>query len=167
MLILIVFLRMVFQKKGGKDMINTIVLVGRVVSDPVLGKMESGNSYTHLTLAVTRSYKNVKGEYDTDFIPCTVWYALADSCVLYCKKGDIVGIRGRLQMRQVDLVFSKEKTELKRKVNQLEIIAEHVAYIHSGSRKKEDKNTSVTTESKESVSYREEDTSDDDLPSGV
>ena len=37
------------------------------------------------------------GEYETDFLDCTLWQAVAESTVEYCKKGDIVGVRGRLQ----------------------------------------------------------------------
>ena len=53
--------------KGGKRMLNQSVIVGRVVRDPELKETESGNKVTNLTLAVPRSYKNVNGEYDTDF----------------------------------------------------------------------------------------------------
>ncbi len=48
-------------------MLNQSVIVGRVVRDPELKETESGNKVTNLTLAVPRSYKNVNGEYDTDF----------------------------------------------------------------------------------------------------
>ena len=48
-------------------MLNQSVLVGRVVRDPELKETENGNKVTNLTLAVPRSYKNVNGEYDTDF----------------------------------------------------------------------------------------------------
>ncbi len=48
-------------------MLNQSVIVGRVVRDPELKETENGNKVTNLTLAVPRSYKNVNGEYDTDF----------------------------------------------------------------------------------------------------
>ena len=49
-------------------MLNQAVLVGRLVKDPELHETESGNKVTSITLAVPRNFKNVNGEYDTDFI---------------------------------------------------------------------------------------------------
>lgn len=48
-------------------MLNQAVLVGRLVKDPELHETESGNKVTSITLAVPRNFKNVNGEYDTDF----------------------------------------------------------------------------------------------------
>ena len=78
--------------KGGIYVLNQAVLVGRLVQEPELNKTEKGN-VTNITLAVPRSYKNSDGEYDTDFIRCTLWQAIAENTVEYCKKGDLVGIK--------------------------------------------------------------------------
>ncbi|MGI6329648.1 MAG: single-stranded DNA-binding protein [Bacilli bacterium] len=48
-------------------MLNQIVIVGRLVRDPTLRETESGKKVTNITLAIPRSYKNLKGEYETDF----------------------------------------------------------------------------------------------------
>ena len=53
-------------------MLNQTVIVGRLVRDPELYETENGNKVTNITLAVPRSYKNVNGEYDTDFVPCVL-----------------------------------------------------------------------------------------------
>ena len=55
-----------------------------------------------LTLAVPRSFKNMKGEYDTDYIPCVLWKGVAENTAEYCKKGDLVGIKGRIQTRSYE-----------------------------------------------------------------
>lgn len=78
-------------------MLNQIVLVGRIVNDLELHETESGKSFCNLTIGVPRSYKNDKGEYDTDFIQCKLWQGIARNTSEYCKKGDLVGIKGRLQ----------------------------------------------------------------------
>ena len=78
-------------------MLNQTVLVVRLVSDPELFETESGKKLTRITLAVPRSYKNVNGEYDTDFIGCKLWQGVAQSTSEYCKRGDLVGVKGRLQ----------------------------------------------------------------------
>lgn len=73
---------------------NQVVLVGRVVSLPVVN--EEGHRAT-LKIAVQRSYKNADGIYETDFIDCVLWNEVMGSAVEYLKVGDIIGIKGRLQ----------------------------------------------------------------------
>lgn len=81
-------------------MINKIVLVGRLVSDPEIKETENGNKVSYITLAVPRSYKNSEGIYETDFVPCKVGYPMCDNVKEYCKKGDLLGIKGRIQTKQ-------------------------------------------------------------------
>lgn len=96
-------------------MLNQAVLVGRIVSDPEINETENNRKVAYITLAIPRSYKNDNGEYETDFIPCTLWNGIAENTTLYCKKGDLVGIKGRLQ--------SKE--------GKIEIVAEKVTFLSS------------------------------------
>lgn len=48
-------------------MLNQVVLVGRLTRDPEVNKTDGNKHYSHITLAVPRSFKNINGEYDTDF----------------------------------------------------------------------------------------------------
>lgn len=104
-------------------MLNQVVVVGRLVRDPELKETESGKKMTHVTLAVPRSYKNTNGEYDTDFVDCTLWTGVAESTSEYCKKGDLVGIKGRLE------TSSYEKDNQKKYVTS--VIAEKVTFLTS------------------------------------
>ena len=56
----------------------------------------------NLTLAVPRSYKNDKGEYEKDFIDCQLWDGIAESTIGNVKKGDLIGIKGRLQKSSIE-----------------------------------------------------------------
>lgn len=105
-------------------MLNQVVLVGRLTSDLEIKETESGKKVTSLTLAVPRSYKNMDGEYDTDFLDIVLWDTIAENTVEYCRKGDMVGIRGRLQV-------STYETEdgTKRKIT--EVIADKVSFLSS------------------------------------
>ena len=105
-------------------MLNQTVLVGRLVRDPELYETESGNKVTNITLAVPRSYKNSNGEYDTDYINCVLWKGIAESASEYCHKGDLLGIKGRIQTRTVDLDDETRK-------NITEVLAEKVTYLSS------------------------------------
>ena len=109
-------------------MLNQSVIVGRVVRDPELKETESGNKVTNLTLAVPRSYKNVNGEYDTDFISCVLWKGVAENTVEYVRKGDLVGIKGRLQTRTIELEDHNQ--------HMMELVAEKVTFL-SNNRAKE------------------------------
>lgn len=73
-------------------MLNQTVLVGRLVKNPELSETEKGKKVSKITLAVPRSYKNVNGEYETDFIECVLWSGIAESTVEYCQKGDLIGV---------------------------------------------------------------------------
>lgn len=104
-------------------MLNQIVLVGRLARDITVNKAESGSKVATITLAVPRSFKNSDGVYDTDFIDCTIFDVVAENTKEYCSKGDIVGIKGRVQSKV------EEKKGIKENV--IEIIAEKVTFLSS------------------------------------
>ncbi|MBE6157867.1 MAG: single-stranded DNA-binding protein [Firmicutes bacterium] len=109
-------------------MLNQVVLVGRLAQDLQLNKTDNGKKVSTLTLAVPRSFKNMEGEYETDFIRCVLWDSVAENTKEYCKKGDVVGVKGRVQSRVVEKDNKKETI--------LEIIGEKVTFLSS---KKEEK----------------------------
>ena len=82
-------------------MLNYVVLVGRLVQDPEIKELENGNKKIYITLAIPRNYKNSEGIYETDFINCEVSYSMYDNIKEYCKKGDLVGVKGKIQTRMV------------------------------------------------------------------
>jgi len=105
-------------------MLNQTVLVGRLTSDLELKETENGAQVANITVAVPRSYKNENGEYDTDFIDCVLWNSIASNTSQYCKKGDIVGVKGRIQTgNYVDYDGNKRKVT--------EIIAEKITFLSS------------------------------------
>ena len=107
-------------------MLNQIVLVGRIVRDPELQQLDNEKEVANVTLAVQRAYKNEEGIYEADFIDCTLWNAIAKNTVEYCKKGDIVGIKGRLQTDS----YEKEDGT---KVVKLNVVGERVTFLTSKS----------------------------------
>jgi len=102
-------------------MLNQVVLVGRLVRDPELKVSENKKKFTTITLAVPRSYKNQNSEYDTDFIDCRLWSVVADNANEFCKKGDLLGVKGRIETR----VYETE--EEKKYI--MEIIAEKITFL--------------------------------------
>ena len=82
-------------------MLNQVVCVGRLVNNLKVEELE-GKKVSYITLAVPRSYKNADGVYETDFIDCTLWNGIAENTAEYCKKGDLVGVKGRIQTEIID-----------------------------------------------------------------
>ena len=112
-------------------MVNQIILVGRIARVPETKVTENGKKYATLTLAVPRNYKNVNGEYDTDFLDCTLWSAVAESTSEYCNTGDMIGVKGRVQTRIIE-----SPDGVKRK--KTEIVAEKVTFLTSNPNRKKD-----------------------------
>lgn len=79
--------------------INTVLLVGRITKDVELRQVNENTSCATFTLAITREFKNPDGTTTTDFISCVAWNGQATFLARYCKKGDRVGITGRIQTR--------------------------------------------------------------------
>jgi single-strand DNA-binding protein len=128
-------------------MLNQIVLVGRLVKNPELRVTESGKKMTTITLAVPRNYKNSEGQYDTDFLDCTLWTGVAENTTEYCQSGDMLGVKGRIQTR---LIENEDGSRTKK----TEIVAEKVTFLASSSNnkeKKEEVKEEDTTEKKKKV----------------
>ena len=105
-------------------MLNQVILVGRLVRNPELQITDTGRKRSSITLAVSRGYKNQNGEYDTDFLDCTLWTGIAENTHEYCKSGDVIGVKGRLQTWMLE---NEDGTKSKK----MEIIAEKVTFLSS------------------------------------
>ena len=108
-------------------MLNQIILVGRLVNDPTIKELEDGRKTSTITLAIQRAYKNAEGIYDTDFIDCTLWTGIAENTVEYCHKGDVIGVKGRMQTRTIE-----------DNKNVIEVVAEKVTFLSSARKDKEE-----------------------------
>ena len=107
-------------------MINQVTLIGRIVEKPILRSYENDVNVATLTLAVTRPFKNMDGNYETDFIKITLWNGVAQSTCDYTQKGDIVGVKGRVAMKDTEVSFADQSQIFKKKISILEIIGERV-----------------------------------------
>ena len=110
-------------------MLNQIILVGRLTRDITVNKADNGVKVATISIAVPRSFKNVEGVYDTDFIDCVAFDVIAENTSEYCAKGDIVGIKGRIQSNVVEKDGKKE--------NKLEIICEKITFLSSKPKEEE------------------------------
>lgn len=102
---------------------NHLMIVGRLVDNPKIEKTDNGKKVMNMTVAVPRTYKNDRGEYDTDFVDCVLWSGIAENTAEYCKKGDVIGVKGRLQ---TDLYDKDGQTHKSSK-----LVAEKVTFLQS------------------------------------
>lgn len=109
--------------KGGDIILNQIVLVGRLTRDISVNKSDKGVRVATISLAIPRSFKNMEGGYDTDFIDCIAFDNVAENTSEYCGKGDIVGVKGRIQSRTIENDGKKEYLT--------EIVAERITFLSS------------------------------------
>ena len=113
-------------------MLNNVILVGRLTKDPEVVEYDEKGKVTSVILAVNRNFKNAEGIYDTDFIRCILWNAIASNTTEYCHVGDVIGVKGRLQT-------SKYEDENKKMHYVTDVIAERVTFL-STNRKHEYEN---------------------------
>ena len=103
---------------------NIVQLIGRLTKDPEEKELESGKKVCNISLAVPRSYKNEQGEYDVDFIDCALWNGVAERAVEYCKKGDLIIVKGQLKIDN----YEKDSGE---KVQKMYVNTEKIIFLTS------------------------------------
>lgn len=103
--------------------INNVTIMGRVVRDPELMVLnDDQGQYTRFTLAVDRSYKNRDGKQETDFIPIIAWNKKAEVICQYIKKGSLILIDGRLDVRPYVDKDNNKRTSISVVLNKFEFM---------------------------------------------
>ncbi|MCR5741277.1 MAG: single-stranded DNA-binding protein [Gammaproteobacteria bacterium] len=106
-------------------MLNQIILAGRLTKDVELFESKDSNKRAKLSLAVQRPFKAKNSDiFQTDFFNITLWEGIAETVAKTCKKGNIVIVRGRLEMNNY---LDKETNK---KVYTNNIIGERVVYLN-------------------------------------
>ncbi len=117
---------------------NKIILLGRLIRDPELRTVESGDKvYTKFIIAVERNFKSVDGTRKADLIPVTVWGKKAEVICRYLKKGSSISLSGRLRTGSYE-----DKNGNKRYI--AEVIAEDFKFI--GNRRESNDNEGAVVE---------------------
>ena len=90
-------------------MLNQVVIIGRLVEKPIVEENENGRKLSEITLAVPRSFKNVDGIYETDFIKCILWSCIAENTAEYCDKGDLISVKAKSKEEAYEIVSKQYK----------------------------------------------------------
>lgn len=128
---------------------NRVCLMGRIGRDLDLKKTNSGVSVVSFPLAVDRNGK----EGGTDWIDCVAWRGTAEVLCNYAGRGRLVGVEGRLQMRDwTDKNGNKRRS--------YEVQADSVYFADN--RRSEDNNTAAPQYATESAAGGFAEVSEDD-----
>ena len=138
---------------------NKVVLMGRLTRDPEVRYTKTNNTMVaSFSLAVNRRFAAQGEERQADFINIVAWSKTGEFCSKYFKKGQQVGIIGRIQTRTWD-------DENGQKRYATEVVAEEAYFADSkrdGDASSSFENTFGTTMSNNTEF--QVDSSDDDLP---
>ena len=135
---------------------NKVCLIGRLTKDPEIRYTQTNNTMVaSFNLAVNRRFVRENEESQADFISIVAWSKTAEFVEKYFKKGQQVGIVGRIQTRNWD-------DEQGEKHYITEVVAEEVYFADS---KREDVFTEYGSAfTNNTGSDFEVSSSDDELP---
>lgn len=97
---------------------NMVCLIGRITRDIELEKVED-KDIARITLAVQRHEKNEEGIYEIDFIDVVLNGMLATHTNEYCKRGDLICIKGKIQSTRMASGYT------------MEIVADKISFLAS------------------------------------
>lgn len=102
---------------------NLVYVIGRLTNNVNVVKDENGKDVSGITVAVQRSYKNTEGIYETDFVDIRLHNGIAVNTAEYCKKGDLIGIRGRVETSINEIDGKKVKDTI--------VVADKITFLTS------------------------------------
>ncbi len=140
---------------------NKVILMGRLTKDPEVRYTQTNNTLVaSFSLAVNRRFARQGEERQADFINIVAWSKTGEFCSKYFKKGQQVGVIGRIQTRTWD-----DEQGQKRYVT--EVVAEE-AYFADSRRDSEAGNANLENTFGENIAnsgeFQVTSGSDDDLP---
>ncbi len=125
-------------------MINYTFHIGRITKDLELKYTNSNKSCCNFNLAVA------KDKDTTDFFSFVAWNSTAENLCKYCKKGDLIGVVGRLSVEKFTDSQGVEKT-----INK--IVVREVQFLNTKGNDNVNNNTIGTPQNESSIEDEEED----------
>lgn len=97
--------------------INTVIISGRLTSDPELRHTTKGDAVCNFRLASNRTSKDADGNKSDEatFIEIIAWKQLAEIVSKHCRKGDRVAVTGGIRYEE----WNDRETGVKRTKHQI------------------------------------------------
>jgi single-strand DNA-binding protein len=135
---------------GFMNNLNSILLEGNLVRDPLFRSTTKGTSVCTFSLASNRYYKQDSGlEKEVSFFDVETWAKLAENCYNLGRKGRGVRVVGRLKQDR----WNGPDGKLRSKVT---IVAEHVEFRPDFKREEPGDQTDIADEALQAVAEGEE-----------
>jgi len=99
---------------------NKAIIMGRLTADPEIRYTAKEKPVANFSLAVDRPTK--KGEKSVDFIKCIAWDGLAKICGEWLKKGRLIAVEGRIQVRKFQDKAGQNRTATEIVAKDIQII---------------------------------------------
>lgn len=103
---------------------NKVLLVGRMVRDPEIRYTNEGTSIAKFSIAVDRAVKKDSEQQTADFPSCVAFGKTAEFIEKYFRKGNRIGIVGRIQTGNYTDKDGK-------KIYTTDVVAENVEFVES------------------------------------
>lgn len=137
---------------------NKVILLGRLARDPEVRYSQGAEpkAIARYSLAVNRRFKR-QGEQDADFIPCVAFGKQGEFAEKYFRKGQMVSVVGRLQVRNWDDNNGNKRTTT-------EVVVEEQYFAESKKSNAENSQKRENDGIGEGFYPIDDDVKDDDLP---
>lgn len=122
---------------------NTITMIGRITKDIELRYTPNNKAVATIYLAVQNSKD------DTTFLPITIFGSMAETTNKYCKKGDLIGIRGIIKNHNWQDNQGNKRYDYS-------FIAERISFLSSKEKEVKKEQTSNTVEKKDNTNIFEQ-----------
>lgn len=111
-------------------MLNKIMLIGRLGSNPEIKYTNSGSAVASFSMALTEYWRDKQStkQEKTEWINVVAWERLADQAQSFLQKGSLVFVEGKLQTRSWDDQQGQKKYKT-------EVVANQFRFLDSRSEK--------------------------------
>ncbi len=103
-------------------MLNEVVLVGKLVKQPILKELSGGTKLSTAVLEIEKAFKNGVGVVESDYVTVVLWRGIAEALVDCSTVGSIIGVKGRLQTRTYE-------TSERQRITTMEVVAEKLTFL--------------------------------------
>ena len=122
------------QQGGYMDNLNSLIIEGNVVRDPVVRETQKGNLVCNFSIGSNRSYRSANGfEHEVSFFDVEAWGKTAEAVRDNCTKGTGVRVVGKIKQNRWEGSDGKKRSHVV-------VVSEYVEF------KKPFKNIEETTE---------------------
>ncbi len=100
-------------------MLNKAIIMGRLTRDPELKYTQSQLPVVSFSVAVDRDFVRQGEQREADFINVVAWRSTAEFVTKWFRKGSMIVVEGKLQMRKWTDKYEQKRTEI-------EVVADNV-----------------------------------------